>query len=223
MSGFRFQEQKAVSLRHRIADEIRVAIFGGKLKPGDRLLELDISKQMGVSRGPIREAFRVLELEGLIISQPFRETVVADLSKDEVIEVLLPIRLTLELYTLRKVLPLVDESDLVALQNLINEMQKSGAKRDIAKVVEYDLAFHEYMIIKSQVPHVMNMWSSISNRIRLHFLFQGQQYEDITRVWEYHEPLLHAVAGREVENVCSAFSDHIYDSNLRSLGIIKNV
>ena len=95
MSDFRFETEKATSLRHKISNNIRKAIFHGKLKPGDRLIEIDLANQMGVSRGPIREAMRMLEQEGVINSQPYKDTMVAEISLEEVLEVLTPIRWSL--------------------------------------------------------------------------------------------------------------------------------
>lgn len=219
MSSYRFTEQKAVSLRHRIADDIRRAILEGKLKPGDRLLELEMSKQMGVSRGPIREALRVLEQEGLLHSQPFKETVVAEFSTEEVVHVLIPIRLTVETYALRKALPLFGEQDFAYLEQCLQGMRESGEKNDVAKLVENDLAFHEYIVVKSQVVNLMNIWSSIYTRIRMHFYMQDQKYEDITKVWEQHQPLLDTMRTGNVELACAELSRHIYDTNLLSLGL----
>lgn len=81
LENFQFKKNDTVSLRQFVYQEIREAIIKGHLEPGARLREVEISKQMNVSRGPIREAIRILEQEGLVISHPYRETVVADLPK----------------------------------------------------------------------------------------------------------------------------------------------
>jgi DNA-binding GntR family transcriptional regulator len=83
VSQFRFEEQKATSLRHKITDDIRRAILQRKLNPGDRLREAEISKQMGVSRGPVREAIRMLEQEGLLVSLPYKGSTVTEISCEE--------------------------------------------------------------------------------------------------------------------------------------------
>ncbi|WP_313999353.1 GntR family transcriptional regulator [uncultured Paenibacillus sp.] len=219
MPPFRFTEQKAVSLRHRIADDIRRAILEGKLKPGDRLVELEMSKQMGVSRGPIREALRVLEQEGLLHSQPFKETVVAEFSTEEVVNVLIPIRLTVETYALRKALPAFAQEDFAFLEQCLENMRKSGESNDVVNLVESDLAFHEYIVVKSQLSNLMNIWSSIFNRIRLHFFMQDEKYEDITRVWEQHRPLIDTMRTGQIELAVTELTKHIYDMNLLSLGL----
>ncbi|WP_274365587.1 GntR family transcriptional regulator [Paenibacillus thermotolerans] len=218
MSSFRFTEQKAVSLRHRIADDIRRAVYEGKLKPGDRLLELEMSKQMGVSRGPIREAFRVLEQEGLLHSHPFKGTVVAEFTTEEVVNILIPIRLTVETYAMRKALTTFTEDDFVFLEQCKENMRVSGEKNDVPKLVANDLAFHEYIVTQSQVPNLMNIWSSIITRIRLHFYMQDQHFEDITMVWRQHQSLIDTMRTGDVELACTELGRHIHDNNLQTLG-----
>ncbi|MDG0793187.1 GntR family transcriptional regulator [Cohnella ginsengisoli] len=70
MKPYQFKSQENLSLRQRVFADIRDAIVRGHLKPGDKLRELDISKQMNVSRGPLREALRDLEALGLVVSSP---------------------------------------------------------------------------------------------------------------------------------------------------------
>ncbi len=219
MESFRFNEQKSVSLRHRIADDIRKAILERNLKPGDRLIEQEMSNQMGVSRGPIREAFRVLELEGLIISQPFKETVVAEFSTEEVVEVLIPIRLTVESYALRKGLPLYTHEDFQYLEECIDSMRIHGRDDNVLKLVESDLAFHEYIVMKSHIANLISIWKSIFYRIRLHFLIQDHLYEDRTAVWVPHKQLIDTMRTLNVEHSCSQLTRHISDANLAALGI----
>lgn len=219
MTSFRFKEQKAGSLRHRIAEDIRQAIIEGKLKPGDRLLEVEMSKQMGVSRGPIREALRVLEQEGLIHSEPYKETVVADFPTEEVVHVLIPIRKTLEVYALRKSLPQFTDEDFAYLEQCIEDMRKCGENHDIDGLVNSDFDFHEYTLKKSKLNTLMNIWSSISTRTRLHFYMQDHQFEDTTRVWEQHRHLLDAYRTKDIELACKELSKHICESNLHTLGL----
>ncbi len=76
------------SRRHRVVVALRTAITAGQLRPGDRLLETDISTRMGISRAPVREALRQLEQEGLVISYPYRGTEVLGVSQEEVEEIL---------------------------------------------------------------------------------------------------------------------------------------
>src|SRR5262245_2591404 len=89
------------SLRHQVLETLREAIITGRFQPGNRLVEEELCLQLGVSRGPVREALRQLEQEGLVVSFPYRATEVIGVSEEEVREVLIPMRLTLERFAFR--------------------------------------------------------------------------------------------------------------------------
>lgn len=212
---FRFDEQKKTSLRHKIAEDIRKAILQEKLKPGDRLREIEISEQMGVSRGPIREALRTLEQEGLLISQPYKETMVAEITGEEVLEVLVPIRFTIEKFAIRKALPLIEEEENIKhLSNIVQEMKEGADQNNLYKVVQSDLAFHEYLIRLSHLPSLQNTWTSIYNRILLHFVIQGQAYEDLNELWRDHIKLLDVIKEGNIDRITAELFHHISESNI---------
>lgn len=209
MSQFRFQEQKATSLRHKITEDIRKAIFQGKLNPGDRLREVEISKQMGVSRGPVREAIRMLEQEGLLVSLPYKETTVADISGEEVRNVLNPIRLIIETYAIRKALPNIGEHELERMASFVADMKEGALQQNLDKIVDSDLAFHEYVLSLADMPGLLSTWTSIYNRIHLHFMIQGKAYKDLNDLWKEHDTLLRAIREGDPEKIEQAWAEHI--------------
>jgi DNA-binding GntR family transcriptional regulator len=209
MSQFRFDEQKATSLRHKITEDIRRAIFQGKLNPGDRLREVEISKQMGVSRGPVREAIRMLEQEGLLVSLPYKETTVAEISGEEVRDVLNPIRLIIETYAIRKALPNIGERELERLASFVSDMKDGAEQSNLDKIVETDLAFHEYVLGLADMPGLLSTWTSIYNRIHLHFMIQGKAYEDLNDLWREHDKLLQAIRQGDPDTIEQAWAEHI--------------
>ncbi|WP_127585448.1 GntR family transcriptional regulator [Paenibacillus koleovorans] len=209
MEGFRFDEQKATSLRHKITEDIRRAILQGSLKPGSRLREVELSKQMGVSRGPIREAIRMLEQEGLLYSHPYKETVVAEISGEEVTEVLIPIRLTIERFTIRKALPLLNEEHHERLRAIIADMREGARLHDYVRLADSDLAFHEYLVRLAGMDNMTGIWSSIYNRIRLFFISQARAYEDLEDLCREHESLLQAIVEGDADQVAEALTAHI--------------
>lgn len=213
MDNFQFDEQKTTSLRHKITDDIRKAIFKGHLKPGSRLREVEISKQMGVSRGPIREAMRMLEQEGLLYSHPYKETMVAEITDEEVSEVLIPVRLTLEKFTIRKALPLMDETHYDRLRTFITEMKEGAQQQNISKMADCDLAFHEYLVTLSGMGNMITIWKSIYNRIRLHFITQVSAYEDLNVLCQEHESLLLTIIEGDSDKVSEALTAHINTVN----------
>jgi len=213
MENFRFEEQKITSLRHKITDDIRKAIFNGQLKPGSRLREVEMSKQMGVSRGPIREAMRMLEQEGLLFSQPYKETMVAEITSEEVTEVLIPIRLTLEQFAVRKALSHMDDTHRARLQAILADMNEAAQKQDIARITDCDLLFHEYLVEMSEMSNIIGIWKSIYNRIRLHFITQARAYEDLSVLCREHESLLQTIVEGKPDKIAKALAEHIHSVN----------
>ncbi|MCQ6562345.1 GntR family transcriptional regulator [Paenibacillus mendelii] len=177
MSSFMFNPQSNISLREKVIHDIRSAILRGHIKPGERLKESDIADQMGVSRGPVREAIRQLEREGLIISPPYRETVVVDLDADEIREFLIPIRYHLESTVIKKYMHLMDEPFFDRLQGIVDEMGKPLRSPEIYPLVELDLSFHESIIHLAAERTVQTMWQSISHHIKLHFNKNTEDYD----------------------------------------------
>jgi len=120
-----FRQVRNQTLRHTVLEPIRNAILFGQLPVGHRLREEDIAEQMGVSRGPVREALQQLEREGLVISHAHRGTVVAAVDEDEV-DVLYHLRSELEAFAVKSLLKR-DIAELVAqLQGLVDAMRAAA-------------------------------------------------------------------------------------------------
>ena len=83
----RLERLEPRALSRRIVEQLKRVIIAGELSAGDRVLETDLAELLGVSRGPVREAFRQLEQEGLLVSYPHRGTFVASVPEDEIEEV----------------------------------------------------------------------------------------------------------------------------------------
>jgi DNA-binding GntR family transcriptional regulator len=208
------------SLKHQIAGEIRKAIFTERLKPGDKITETEISKELGVSRGPIREAIQMLVLEGLLLSSPYKETRVATITKEEVLELLIPLRLNIEIYALKKGFALWDERIIKEFQTIIEEMVKAVKFEDLPQLVELDLRFHEIIIHSAKNTNVINIWESIVNRIRIHFIFQGKVYTDLQQIVNEHQAMLNTFVTGRVDDALEELKKHILDQNLPNVNFL---
>jgi DNA-binding GntR family transcriptional regulator len=209
LSTYKFKTQKNFSLRKKVAQDIRNAIIQGNLKPGDKLKEIEISNQMGVSRGPIREAFRELESQGLVLSLPYRETVVADVTKDEVLNLLIPIRLQLELYVIEKKMTDFDEDLYQSLQKVIDKMEKYAIENDLYNLIEEDIHFHETLITYNDLPYLKHIWDGIVNRIRLHFIKNTKMYNDLNKISSDHLLLLEALKSNDFKMITHVWVKHM--------------
>src|SRR5215216_6109242 len=101
--------------REQVLEVLRDAIMIGRYADGERLIEERIARELMTSRGPVREALRQLEHEGLVVSYPYRGAVVLGVSDEEVQQVLIPVRLTLERFSFTKAIERLAEADFAEL------------------------------------------------------------------------------------------------------------
>lgn len=197
------------SLRRRACDVLRTAIIEGRLLPGDRLKEVELAEQLGISRAPVREALRQLEHEGLVASSPYRGTEVLGVSQDEVAEVLVPVRLTLESFAFRKALPLLTEADFEQLKKLISRMRDAGARNDLDELAADDVRFHELVIERSGQPHCLQIWRSIEPRVQAYFRRDAPAHQRGEEIAEEHDELLQALQACDETQMLETLSRHV--------------
>jgi DNA-binding GntR family transcriptional regulator len=124
----------------RITKEIEEAILSGQLKPRERLVEMDLISQFGVSRTVIREALKRLEAKGLVRSTPYRGVVVADLTVEEIEEIYF-LRAELEKIAARLVLKHITQKEIQNLRRLSIEVEKNLREKTY-QMIEKDSEFH---------------------------------------------------------------------------------
>jgi DNA-binding GntR family transcriptional regulator len=197
------------SIRQRALHMLREAIITGQFQPGDRLIEEDLCQQMGISRGPLREALRQLEQEGLVVSFPYRATEVIGVSEEEARDILVPIRLTLERFAFRHALPLLTEADFADLGDVVEAMRQAGVAGDLTRVVELDVRFHELVLERSKQPHCAQIWRTISPRVRAYFYRCGPRHHALTDIADEHTELLDVMRTGDIDQVLAALEPHI--------------
>jgi DNA-binding GntR family transcriptional regulator len=204
------------SRRHRVVAALRGEIVAGRLKPGDKLVESELSERMGVSRGPVREALRQLEQEGLVLLSPYRSTEVLGISQEEVEQVLVPIRLILERFAFSHALRRMNEEDFDRLEGLIREMSVAAERGDLDGIVETDVGFHEFVISKSGQPHCLQIWRAIIPRVRTYFYSDGLWRQNSEEVIDEHRELLLVLRTRDEARVLTEVDKHIHHRPQRS-------
>jgi len=201
----------AASRGHQVAKSLRNAIVSGQLRPGDRLTETDLAERLGTSRGPVREALRQLEHEGLVVNHPYRTTEVLGISQEEIEEVLVPVRLVLERFAFRKALPLLTDTDFEVLDGLVESMSQAAVDAEPDALTDADVRFHELVIERSGQVHCLQLWRAIEPRVRAHFLRDAPEHLDPTAVPDQHIRLLGELRTRDEGRVLLALKRHIND------------
>lgn len=183
----------------------------GRLAPGERLLETELAAAFGVSRGCVREALRGLEKEGLVVSTPYRETRVATTTEDEVVEVLLPVRVVLEVAAARQLASALTAEHDSALAQVVAEMRLAAAAGDRRALTELDIRFHHLLLECAGRTVANGIWAGIDTQIRGKFLLDTSLVDPWTTV-RIHEEYLAALRGGDAGSVAGAVVRHIYGS-----------
>ncbi|WP_235214799.1 GntR family transcriptional regulator [Rhodococcus opacus] len=199
------------SRREWLLKSLRKAITSGQLSPGDRLVERDISAETGVSRGPVREAIMLLEQEGLVVSTSFKGAAVVGVSREEAENVLIPIRLVLEEFAFRHATGKLSEADFEQLESLVAQMRVAADQGDRQLIADADALFHETVIVKCGWIHCVQVWRSISPRVRMYFAADAVRHESLDAVPAQHDELLQVLRVGDPELSAAAIRKHIAD------------
>jgi DNA-binding GntR family transcriptional regulator len=195
--------------RHQpVVEALRIEILQGRVAAGERLIEERLSNEYETTRGAVREALRRLEGEGLVQSIPYRGAFVLGVGDEEVRRVLIPIRLTLEVFCVEHALPLLTDDDFAELAKCVWTMEDAARGDDLARLVEADVSFHETVLERARQPYAVQLWRAVAPRIRAYFLRYGKA-RDFAQIVEEHRELLAAFQTRDMEHVLPVLERHI--------------
>jgi DNA-binding GntR family transcriptional regulator len=197
-------------------DALRAAILGGRLLPGERIVEADIARQMTTSRSPVREAVRKLEHEGLVEYVPRRGTIVVGLSRDDVADAY-QLRAHLEAYGARLAATRASEQHLARLLKLIERMRLSAAAKDLDGLVTADVEFHRQVCEASGSRRLLQVWETL-NPARW-TLVSGLRATDLSleQIAERHWPILAALQAGKPDHAEAIIRSHILELGERVL------
>lgn len=207
-NSYNLSKHKIRSLKDVAYDAISKSILSGDIPIGTRLKETEISEQLGISRGPIREAFDLLEQDGFIYSIPNKGAVVAELLSPEVDEVYIPIRRIVERYTLVNSPDILTPSDFNYLLLTVDNLEKSYVKNDMEAVTRYDYEFHRYIISKCASPTLKSIWYSLTARITRRIYSQTQVTELAANVVQQHRDLLDSIKNNDQTKLIVLIQEH---------------
>jgi DNA-binding GntR family transcriptional regulator len=157
-----FQKIEPQTLSTQVVDMLRDAILSGDVQPGEHLNERQLAKQMGVSRVPIREAFRRLAYEGLVVSTPNRGTYVRYFDQTDVAEIF-DLRAVLEGLACQMIASNrgFSEEDYALLERFIEEQQQAIEAGDYERWVETEIKFHEYILNRAGAQRLLKAWQNL--------------------------------------------------------------
>ncbi|MBO0880381.1 MAG: GntR family transcriptional regulator [Mycobacterium sp.] len=202
----------AASRRQQVVDLLRESIITGQLVAGQQLKQDQLGAQFGVSPAPIREAFRQLASEGLVEHIPNHGVFVTDVSADEFLGVLLPVRMAIESYAVPLAASQMTEETFAELERLIEAMEKGATSGDLAAINEYDVRFHELTIESAGSVHALQLWRSVQPRIRAQIYRLSPRHQNLKEIAAEHRKLLGALKRNNTAELLHEIEEHIVDS-----------
>ena len=184
------------TLREKILETIREAILKGSLKPGERVSEPDLAERFGISRTPIREAFRQLESEGYLQVVPRKGAVVASLSERD-IEEFYAIKIILEGFAAKMAAENLTVKDIERLESINERLQKMADEGDVKKFFRVHNEFHEVFIKAAgndKLYEMINQLVMKFKRLRLASLSQPGRMDGSV---EEHRNMIQAFKNRD--------------------------
>ena len=219
MDNFQVDMNEYLPLRDVVFQTLRNAILKGELKPGERLMEIQLAQKLGVSRTPVREALRKLELEGLVIMIPRRGAIVADITVQDLNDVL-EVRSALEELAVKKACDGATDEQLKALKQAANDFKRCADGDDLLGCVEADMQFHEIIYAATNNKRLQQMLLNLREqmyRYRMEYLKDKRMYKLLI---DEHDAIRKAIKKKDKEKAGMVMKTHIINQRV---AIVRNI
>ena len=202
------QMNEYLPLRDVVFQTLRQAILRGKLQPGERLMEIHLAQQLGVSRTPVREAIRMLEQEGLVIMIPRKGAIVAEITKSD-LEDVLEVRAALEELAVKKACRNISQEQLQELKKAAGKFAASLQKEDLMACAQADVEFHEIISAATENRRLIQILNNIREQIYRYRLENLKDKSSHANLVEEHTAICRALEERSEEKASEAVRVHI--------------
>jgi DNA-binding GntR family transcriptional regulator len=198
-----------IVLSDRVKEFIVEAVLSGELKPGERIVESSMARQLGVSQAPVREAIRDLVLLGFLETEAYKGTSVRSFTPEELWETY-TVRAALESLAARLAAMNLTEEDADALQRILEEMMVVAHRQDRDRLLELDNAFHETILLISRNKTLYQLWKTLQFGTWSIVTYRKSSYDPVYLA-SRHEELLAALKTGDPEKAAHVMQHHIED------------
>lgn len=206
--NLQIQMNNFLPLRDVVFNTLRQAILTGELKPGERLMEIHLANKLGVSRTPIREAIRKLELEGLVTMIPRRGAEVAQITEKSMNDVL-EVRRSMDALCVELACERISEEALQELDSACDAFAEAVKTKDIRRIAQADVALHDIIVQATGNLRLVQLINNLSEQM---YRYRFEYLKDISRhqsLIQEHRIIFEAIKARNKEEASSAAKLHI--------------
>jgi GntR family transcriptional regulator, gluconate operon transcriptional repressor len=209
------------SLTEDAADGIREQILRGGFKQGDHLVEAKIAEQLNISRGPVREAFKLLRAEGLLKEEPRRGTFVVSLTAQDVRDIY-GLRAALEGRAARLLARSRDAAALAELHAAVDGIDRAVAAGDAVAVSRADLAFHETLCRGCGNARIHEVFMRYVPTLRGLLRLDEQVLGSLDEITMQHRRLVESIEAGDEERAAGLLSEHAEQAGVLIAGVVAS-
>ncbi|MBQ4057799.1 MAG: GntR family transcriptional regulator [Lachnospiraceae bacterium] len=212
-------QNEYLPLRDVVFQALRQAIITGEFSPGERLMEIKLANKLGVSRTPVREAIRMLELEGLVVMIPRRGAEVARITEKDLRDTL-EVRTAIEEMSVELACARIDEEGKERLKRACMEFKEAIDTKHVQNIVDGDVKFHDVIFGLTQNERLINLAHNLREQVyryRVEYV-KDFSYHDI--LVKEHYDITNAILMNDVATAKEIMRKHLYNQELI---VIKNL
>ena len=206
--NFEVTMNEYLPLRDVVFNTLRQAILRGELKPGERLMEIQLANKLGVSRTPIREAIRKLELEGLVLMIPRRGAEVAEITEQNLRDVL-EVREALEELSVKLACEHATQAQIEEMKQAAQVFKESLSGDDVTRIAEADVAFHDAINMATDNQKLIQILNNLREqmyRYRVEYLKDEKNFPILIRE---HSQIVEGLTAKDKTMLTAAMHKHV--------------
>ena len=219
-TNFQVNMNEYLLLRDVVFNTLRQAILRGELKPGERLMEIQLANKLGVSRTPIREAIRKLELEGLVLMIPRKGAEVADITEKSLRDVL-EVRKSLEELAVQLTCDKITKEQIRELEQAAEQFKKTLKSNDITEIAEADVRFHDIIYLATDNQKLILLLNNLREqmyRYRIEYLKRADKYSQLLAE---HEEIIRHIEKKQKKEAAEIVCKHIDNQVAAVMDLIR--
>ena len=218
-TDFEVTMNEYLPLRDVVFNTLRQAILRGELKPGERLMEIQLANKLGVSRTPIREAIRKLELEGLVLMIPRKGAEVAEITEKNLRDVL-EVRCALEELAVQLACDRMDEEGVRELRAAAETFESILNSDDITQIAQADVAFHDIIYAATDNRRLIQLLNNLREQMYRYRLEYVKDTDYHIVLLNEHKELVDAIESGKKEEARQIMKKHITNQEMT---VIRNI
>ncbi|MDD3361915.1 MAG: GntR family transcriptional regulator [Hespellia sp.] len=218
---FEVNMNEYLPLRDVVFNTLRQAILRGELKPGERLMEIQLANKLGVSRTPIREAMRKLENEGLVLMVPRKGAEVAEITEKSLRDVL-EVRRALEELCVQLACDKMTKEGIEELRKAAEEFEEVVDSEDITVVAAKDVAFHDIIYAATDNPKLIALLNNLREqmyRFRAEYLKRDEFHPQLLKE---HKQIIEGILNHRKDEAAKIMCQHIDNQVEAVIDIIRH-